>query len=318
MVATILGYDEAFLQHRTGRHVERPDRLTSIVDGLKRDGLWERLESVTHEVGPDEYIRLIHSDPYIERLADACRSGLPFIDCPDSAICPDSCEIARRAVAVTLGACDMVMAGGARNGFCALRPPGHHAEHDRSMGFCLFNNIAIAGRYLQQHHGLRRILILDWDVHHGNGTQHSFERDESVFYCSLHEHPATCYPGTGWPNEFGVGPGRGLTLNLPMEPGADDDECLDLFETNFFPVAREFRPDFVLISAGFDGHERDPLAQLNLTARSYNIMTERMMELAQQCCGGRLISLLEGGYELEALSECVSNHVDRLLTDSRG
>ena len=223
-MATALGYDQAFLQHRTGMHPERPARLTSIVETLRRDGLWERAVPVDGRVDPEAWIRTIHSEEYIERLDAACRAGLPFIDCPDSAICPDSCKVARLAVSVTLGACDMVMSGEVENGLVLPRPPGHHAEADRSMGFCLFNNIAIAARYLQQQHGLQRILILDWDVHHGNGTQHAFEKDPSVFYCSIHQHPATLYPGTGWPSELGEGLGRGATLNLPLPPGAGDEE----------------------------------------------------------------------------------------------
>ncbi|MBN1435753.1 MAG: histone deacetylase [Sedimentisphaerales bacterium] len=312
-MTTLLGYDERFLQHRTGKHVERPARLTSIVERLKHEGIWDDLKPVTGDVDPAAWIKEIHSQEYIDRLESACRNELPFIDTADSAICPDSFEVAHLAVANVLAAADMIVAKEAENGFCALRPPGHHAEHDRSMGFCLFNNVAIVSRYLQKRHNFSRILILDWDVHHGNGTQHSFEEDPTVFYCSLHEHPATCFPGTGWPNEFGKGAGRGATLNLPMAPGAGDDECLDLFETNFYPVAREFRPDFVLISAGFDAHRKDPLAELELTEHSFKVMTKRMMELARQCCGGRLLSLLEGGYQLGSLSSSVSTHIRALM-----
>jgi acetoin utilization deacetylase AcuC-like enzyme len=312
-VVTALGYDEVFLQHRTGEHPERSARLTSIVENLKREGLWEQLALVGERVVPDEWIEMNHSQKYIARLKSACENGLPFIDCPDSVICGDSYEVARQAVSVTLAACDAIVGGAAANGFCPVRPPGHHAEYDRSMGFCLFNNVAIAARYLQRRHGLKRILILDWDVHHGNGTQHSFERDDTVFYCSLHQHPASLYPGTGWPNEFGEGPGRGYTLNLPLEPGAGDEECLDLFHTNFLPVAREFRPSFVLISAGFDGHRKDPLAQLNMTEAGFNAMTAEMKALAEEHCRGRLLSVLEGGYQLGALGSCVVDHVKILM-----
>jgi acetoin utilization deacetylase AcuC-like enzyme len=314
VVATLLGYDEFFLEHRTGQHPERPARVNSIVNTLKDDGLWDKLVPVTGRVEPDAWIGLIHSDEYVARLESACRSHLPFIDCPDSAISSDSFEVARQAVAVTLAACDAIISDQADNGFCPLRPPGHHAEHDRSMGFCLFNNIAVAGRYLQKQHGLRRILILDWDVHHGNGTQHSFERDDSVFYASLHQHPATLYPGTGWPNERGEGPGKGFTLNLPLEPSATDEDCLEMFRTNFLPAARDFRPDFVLVSAGYDGHRDDPLAQLNMTEEGYNAMTREIKDFAEEYCGGRLLSLLEGGYNLEALSSCVVGHVEVLLS----
>jgi acetoin utilization deacetylase AcuC-like enzyme len=315
-VATALGYDDKFLQHRTGTHPERPARLTSIIEILSKHAIWNELFLVRQYVEPDPWIQVIHSQDYIDRLVSACRNEMPFIDTPDSAICPDSYEVARLAVSVTLGACDLIMEEQCRNGFCPVRPPGHHAEQDRSMGFCLFNNIAIASRYLQQHHGLKRILILDWDAHHGNGTQHTFERDDSVFYCSLHQHPATLFPGTGWPDEVGLGPGRGYTLNLPLAPGAGDADCLEFFHTNFLPVAREFRPDFVLVSAGFDGHHKDPLSQLTLTEAAFDEMTLEVKKLAQQYCGGRLLSLLEGGYHLGALSNCVLRHVNIMAQTS--
>ena len=312
-MATALGYDETFLRHRTGMHPERPARLTSIVETLKREGLWEQLAAVRERVAPDDWIREIHAQEYVERLERSCQEGLPFIDCPDSAICADSYEVARAAVSVVLAACDMIMAGEVENGFCAVRPPGHHAERDRSMGFCLFNNVAIAARYLQKRHGVKRVVILDWDVHHGNGTQHVFERDDTVFYCSLHQHPATLYPGTGWPGEVGEGPGRGFTLNLPLAPGAGDEEFLEGYRTSFLPAAADFLPGFLLVSAGFDGHRKDPLAQLNLTEEGYGRMTEGNKGWARQQCGGRLLSVLEGGYQLGALSSCVATHVRALM-----
>jgi len=312
-VATLLGYDDMFLQHLTGQHPERPARLTSIIETLKQNQLYDKLFPVDHNIDPDPWILQIHSAEYVARLKSSCENGMPFIDSPDSAICADSYEVARRAVAVTLRACDLIMTGVAENGFCPLRPPGHHAEQDRSLGFCLFNNIAVASRYLQRHHGLKRILILDWDVHHGNGTQNTFLRDDSVFYCSMHQHPATLFPGTGWPNEFGEGPGRGYTLNLPLEPGAADQECLELYNDNFLPVAREFRPDFILISAGFDGHYQDPLAQLNMTEAGFEQLIHQTKDLARQYCQGRLLSLLEGGYHLGALANCVKQHIEILM-----
>ena len=311
-MATLLGYDDIFVQHRTGQHPERPARLTSIMETLRSDRIWPSLLPVTERIDPDPWILNIHAEEYVDRLRLACENQLPFIDSDDTAICPDSFRVAREAVAITLGACDMIVSGGADNGFCPLRPPGHHAEHDLAMGFCLLNNIAIACRYLQEQHKLKKILILDWDVHHGNATQHSFERDDTVFYCSLHQHPATLFPGTGWPHEFGEGPGRGFTLNLTMEPGAGNEECLELFNVNFLPVAREFNPDFILVSAGFDGHRKDPLSQLTMSEAGYEELTRSTLELARQCCDGRFLSLLEGGYQLGALSSCVLNHVKLL------
>ena len=312
---TVLAYNDIFLEHQTGNHPERPQRLTSIVEKLKNNNMWEKLTLPTQLVVPDPWIRTIHSPAYIDRLQDACRNRLPTIDCPDSAISAESYHVARQAVAYTLATLDLIMSGDAHNGFCPVRPPGHHAEYDKSMGFCLFNNIAIAARYLQKRHNLKRILILDWDVHHGNGTQHSFENDNTIFYCSIHQHPATCYPGTGYPQETGSGPATGCTMNLPLEPGAGDQDCLDLFKNTFLPVAKEFKPYFVLISAGFDAHTLDPLAQLNLTEESYIVLTEQMKKLAENHCQGRLMSLLEGGYHLEALSNSVAGHVGVLLSE---
>lgn len=312
-MATLLGYSDEFLRHDTGVHPERPERLSSIVEALKRAGLWDGLVPVVERVEPDEWIGEIHAAEYVQRVGRACREGQRFIDVPDSAISADSFDVARLAVSVVLAACDMIVSDVVGNGFCAVRPPGHHAEYDRSMGFCLFNNVAVACRYLQKQHGLQRILIVDWDVHHGNGTQHSFEDDETVLYCSVHQDPGTCYPGTGWAEEVGKGAGRGLTINIPMAPGATDAQCLELFGEQVLPAARRFEPDFVLISAGFDGHRDDPLAQLNLTERSYNEMTGELKSLAQAYCNGRLLSLLEGGYDLDALGRCVVGHVSVLM-----
>lgn len=302
-----------FLSHRTGDHPERPERLTSIVEKLKRDGLWDQLRPITETVPPDTWIRMIHSEQYLERLNHACRDGQAYIDTPDSAICPDSYRVAHQATALALAACDIIMAGKAKNGFCALRPPGHHAEKDRSMGFCLLNNVAIAGRYLQRNHGLEKILILDWDAHHGNGTQHSFEADNTVFYASIHQHPDTLYPGTGRPEETGRDGGEGFTLNLTLAPGQGDQQCLKLFREDFLPKAQDFEPDFVLISAGFDGHRDDPLAQLNMTKTGYETMTNEIKNLAQNYSQGRVLSFLEGGYQLEALSDCVAGHLRVLM-----
>ena len=313
MASTALGYDDCFLKHRTGKHPERPARLTAVRDALEEKGLWGKLSAVSQRVDPDAWIEKLHNSIYLNRLEEACRSGSPTIDCPDSAICPESYETARQAVALTLAMCDQIITGESENGFCAVRPPGHHAESDRSMGFCLINNVAVACRYVQEHHGLRRVLILDWDVHHGNGTQHLFEDDNRVFYGSLHQHPASCYPGTGWPAECGEGEGKGYTLNLPQEPGCENGTWLEDFRKVFMPAAREFRPDFVFISAGFDAHEADPLAQLNLTEEAFVEMTKDMKALSREFCQGRLLSVLEGGYDLSALGASVSEHVKHLM-----
>lgn len=307
-------YDSRFLMHKTGHHhPERPERLRAITERLHDDGLLARLTPIPLQAAELRWIELIHSRHYIERVRDQCEAGEPYIDTPDSAICPDSYEAARLAVGAVLAACDAVMRGDVRNAFCTVRPPGHHAERDASMGFCLFNNVAIAARYLQRHWHVGRVLILDWDVHHGNGTQNAFADDPSVFYCSLHEHPSYRYPGSGSEHEVGHGPGRGFTLNIPMLPGASDAEYRRAFEERFLPAARRFEPSFVLVSAGFDAHADDPLAAIELSDESFVWMTAETKRLAEECCEGRLVSVLEGGYDLAALARCAALHVSTLL-----
>ncbi len=313
LLKTFFGYDSYFTLHETGAHPEQPARLPTILTEMEKQAFYEELIPVKKRVEPGHWIQLCHDDAYIQRLKNACEMGRPAIDCPDSVICPESYDVARQAVAMTLAGCDMIMNQQADNGFCALRPPGHHAEADRSMGFCLFNNIAIAARYLQQNYKLQRILVLDWDVHHGNGTQHIFEKEAEVFYCSLHQHPATLYPGTGWPEEKGTGKGIGATMNLVFEPGCTDGQWIDQFKKHFIPAAMEFSPEFILVSAGFDAHKSDPLAQLNLTEEAFIRASSEIKSVAKECAQGKMISLLEGGYDLEALGSCVKEHVKTLL-----
>jgi len=307
-------YDDRFLLHDTGaNHPERPDRLRAIVAKMQATGLMSRVTSLPFKPATDEVLRLNHSQHYIERVHEACASGARHIDTVDSAICDVSDEIARLAVGGVLTAVDAVMAGDVDNAFCAVRPPGHHAEHELSMGFCLFNNVAIAARDLQKSHGIERVLILDWDVHHGNGTQHSFENDPSVFFCSFHEHPRFCYPGTGFSEETGRGAGKGTTLNICMMPGATDADYREQWERQFEPAARAFEPQFILVSTGFDAHAKDPLAQVNLTDEAFVWMADRIVKQARELCDGRLVCILEGGYDLDALSTGVCNVVRALL-----
>ncbi|MFO0972903.1 MAG: histone deacetylase [Phycisphaerae bacterium] len=311
-------YDSRFLSHQTGpHHPERPERLRAITARLGEAGLLARLTPLVFGAAEERWIELVHSPEYVARVRATCAAGEPFIDTPDSAICPESFDAARLAVGALLSACDAVMEGRVPNAFCAVRPPGHHAERDLSMGFCLFNNVAIAARYLQRRWGVARVLVLDWDVHHGNGTQNAFADDDSVFYCSLHEHPSYRYPGSGNEHEVGHGAGRGYTLNLPMMPGATDADYQRAFEERFLPAARRFSPQFVLVSAGFDAHVDDPLATIALSDAAFEWMTRQTMTLAAECCKGRLVSLLEGGYNLDALARCVALHVATLLEPVR-
>ena len=314
MARTGLVQDDRFQRHDTGpSHPERPERLAAIARALDERGLAARCVPV--EFGPIdmEQVRRNHDDAYIQRLERACREGKPIIDVSDSAICRESFEIARLSSGAVIAVVDEVMAGRLDNAFCAVRPPGHHAERHMSMGFCLFNNIAIAARHLLEEHGLLRVLILDWDVHHGNGTQHTFEQDPRVMFISLHGHPGIVYPGTGYANERGRGPGEGYTMNFPMLPPSSDTEWQSAFHDVILPGADRFDPQFILISAGFDAHKLDPLAPLELTTEVYGWMTDRLVEVARKHGNGRLVSMLEGGYHLGALADSVCLHVSRLL-----
>jgi len=314
MAKTGLLLDKRYRLHDTGQgHPERPERLAAIDARLEREGLVVLAERIKPKPADLESIELIHDRDYIDRVRTTCKKQMRFMDTPDSAICPESYDIALLAAGGLLELVDAVASGKCANGFAAVRPPGHHAERKRSMGFCLFNNIAIAARHLQKKHKVGKVLILDWDVHHGNATQHSTEEDPTIFYCSLHQHPSTCYPGTGWPQENGKGAGAGTVLNLPMAPGLGDDAYREAFERKFLPAAAKFKPDFVLVSAGYDAHARDPLASMNVTLDGFNYMHTATLAFADEHCRGRYVSVLEGGYNLEALAECVADHVEILI-----
>lgn len=309
MTSTLL-IDDRFREHLTGAgHPESPARLDAVRRALDDAGLIGMMASVPPRDLDDRDLYRIHEPAYVERLVRACQSGAAYIDEPDSAICPASYAIARLAAGSVLAAVDGVMDGRWKNAFCAVRPPGHHAERDRSMGFCLLNNIAIAAEYLIREHHLARVLILDWDVHHGNATQHSFEERDDVLFISLHGHPRHVYPGTGFEHETGRGRGRGFTINIPMLPGSGDAEYRRAFDDKIAPAVERFRPEFILVSAGFDAHRRDPLAPLNLENESFAWMTRWVLNAATRHCAGRLVSILEGGYDLAALGECVAIHV---------
>lgn len=309
-------HDPRFTEHDTGpQHPERPARLGAIGDRLTSTGLLDRLRPVEAVPADMGWVRRVHEQGYVDRLADACRAGAPFIDGPDSAIGPESCRIARLAVGGVLAAVDAVMSGRARRAFCAVRPPGHHAEHDRSMGFCLYNNVAIAAEYLLAGHGLQRVAVVDFDVHHGNGTQHTFERRADVLFVSLHEDPRWLYPGTGFAEEVGAGAGRGFTVNIPMAPGSGDAAYRRAFTETVLPRLATFAPEALLVSAGFDAAAADPLAHIELSAEAFAWMTARLCEAADGMCQGRLLSTLEGGYDLGSLADGVEAHVRALLGD---
>ena len=305
-MTTGIVWDERFCEHDTGRgHPERPDRLRAIHQRLQATGLIDLLTSITFEPAPSHWIEQIHDQAYVERLYLACERGEPFVDVPDSVICRKSADIARLAVGGSLAAADAVMSGQAHNAFCVVRPPGHHAERDRSMGFCLFNNVAIVAQYLRMHHEVERIAVVDFDVHHGNGTQHAFELRRDVLFVSLHEDPRFLYPGTGFSHEQGKDEGQGYTLNLPMAPRSGDGDYEQAFEQTVLPRLDEFDPQVLLVSAGFDAAAADPLGHVELTTACYRWMADQLRHVAERHSDGRMICLLEGGYDLEALADGV-------------
>lgn len=305
---TALVYDREFLDHDTGPgHPERPARLTTAMAQLKQAAWFDDLRRVQAAPADLSWIETVHRLDYIRRAAEACRVGQPFLDTPDVMISARSFDVATLAVGAALALADDLIAGHSANGFALLRPPGHHAEHATAVGFCLFNNVAILARYLQRQHGLDKIAIIDWDVHHGNGTQHCFEEDPSVLYVSLHQYPY--YPGTGGAGEIGSGRGRGATLNCPMPAGATDSAYEIAFSEQVLPHLAMFKPEAILISAGFDAHRDDPLADVQLSTACYGWMTARVMEIAEQYAGNRVLSLLEGGYHLARTAECIERHL---------
>ncbi|WP_447973359.1 histone deacetylase family protein [Nitrospira sp. Kam-Ns4a] len=305
-------YHPDYLRHEMGPgHPESPERLRAIVARLEDSGLLGRLVRIEPVPAADEWLTLVHAPSYVKSLKDREPAvGYAALD-PDTALSPGSLPAAYLAAGGALAAADAIMAGHVDHAFCAVRPPGHHAERNRAMGFCLFNNVAIAARYLQRRHGIARILIVDWDVHHGNGTQHVFEEDGSVLFFSTHQYPH--YPGTGRETERGHGRGEGLIINVPLPPGQGDEAYRDLFHRLLVPAADRFRPEFVLISAGFDAHQDDPLASMRLTEQGYGELTGIVAGIARRHCRGRLLSCLEGGYNLRALSASVEQHLLTLL-----
>ncbi len=304
-------YHESFLEHDTGPvHPEAPARLTAIVKRLADAGLRSKLSDIESSPAPLEWITTVHTAEYVARVRDVCAGGVPFLDSMDTPVSENSYEVALLASGGVLNAVDAVMAGRVKNAFCAVRPPGHHALKEAAMGFCLFNNVAVGTRYIQKKYGLPKVLIVDWDVHHGNGTQDVFYDDSTVLFFSVHQYPF--YPGSGAGVERGAGKGSGFTINIPLARGSGDKAYRDLFEKELRPAALKFKPDFILISAGFDAHEDDPLGEMGVTAKGFADMTKVVKAIAESCCDGRLVSVLEGGYDLKGLADSVLAHVSVL------
>jgi len=288
-------------------HPERPERLASVGRALaERAG---RLRRFPSRAASDAEILRVHSRGHLERLGEAVRRAPCQLD-PDTYACAESLEVARLAAGSAVDLARAVARGDAGRGFAALRPPGHHAEAGRAMGFCLLNNVAVAARALQAEEGVERIAIVDWDVHHGNGTQHSFEDDPSVLYVSTHQYPY--YPGTGDFGEAGRGAGLGATVNVPMPPGCGDAEYVGVFLRVVAPVLQRFRPQHILVSCGFDAHRDDPLASMEVSGAGFAALTRIVRALAEDLCGGRLVFLLEGGYAESGLYEGTAAVLDAL------
>jgi acetoin utilization deacetylase AcuC-like enzyme len=297
---TAIVWSDDYLDHETGSHPESPERIIALRQALQAEGMFEdRLVLAPQPVELDAVLA-VHSAAVVERVRRVANQGGGWLD-PDTFVSASSYEVALLAVGGACRAVDAVMTGEAPRAFALPRPPGHHAEPDRSMGFCLFNSIAIAARHAQRAYGLARIAIVDWDVHHGNGTQAVFWRDPSVLFISLHEYPF--YPGTGAAGERGAGPGEGLTINIPLAAGGGDDVYVTQFDEIVIPALRAFAPELLLVSAGFDPHRDDPLALMQKTTDGFATLAGKLRDAADELCEGRLVAVLEGGYNLRALGE---------------
>jgi acetoin utilization deacetylase AcuC-like enzyme len=302
------------LKHETGKHPECAERLEATVKHLKDSGIWAACEHPPRRMAGVEEICLVHSPEYVQQVIDICKRGGGFLDA-DTVLSSASYNAAACAVGLTLQAVEWVQSGQAKNAFALVRPPGHHASASAGMGFCIFNNVAIAARYLQKKFGVTKILIVDWDVHHGNGTQDIFYDDAAVLCISAHAYPF--YPGTGGEGERGTGAGTGFTINLPVTPGISPERYLERVAPSIRRRGKEFSPEFVLVSAGFDAVAGDPIGVLKLDAQTFEHLTRTVNDVAAECCGGRLVSVLEGGYDLTLLPQCAAAHV-RVLMEEKG
>jgi acetoin utilization deacetylase AcuC-like enzyme len=311
--------DPVFEEHDTGGgHPECPARLTRIREVLVERGLAARCQNVPVSPATDHALARVHDADHIRRVEAACATGERFIDSMDTAIGVASARVARLAAGSLSALCAEVAASRLDAGLAIVRPPGHHAERDLAMGFCLFNNVAVAAASLRAECAVDRVLVVDWDVHHGNGTQHIFEDDPSVFYYSSHQMPL--YPGTGYAHERGKGRGAGTTLNVPLRPGDGDDRFLAGLTDQLVPAMEAFRPEFVLVSAGFDAHRADPLGGLHVSTEAFADATRIVRGIADRFGSGRIVSTLEGGYDLTALAASTATHLESLLSspNSRG
>jgi acetoin utilization deacetylase AcuC-like enzyme len=310
---TMLYTDALFLEHDTGMsHPERPDRLRSIAARLDKAGLITKCTAGAYKPVSEDVVRELHSAKMVQMAKQLGEHGGGRLD-GDTPISPKSFAVALAATGTGTAAVDAVLAGDAPNALCLIRPPGHHATPTRSMGFCLFNNIALAAQHARTAHKLTRILIVDWDVHHGNGTQDVFYQEPEVLFFSIHRYGRGFYPGTGDVTETGAGKGLGYTINTPIRFGAERKDYRAAFRRDLEKAADKIKPELVLVSAGFDAHARDPIGSLGLEVEDFTELTRAVLEVAKTHAGGRLVSCLEGGYHLDALAESVQTHLEELL-----
>ena len=313
---TALVHHPIYAKHDTGpAHPEMPDRYRVVMDALRDDReWWQNLVEITPAKAPKGLVQAAHTAQHFKRVEGAFENGMDRLDA-DTTISMESFDAALFAAGGVVAAVDAVMQGEAENAFVAVRPPGHHATAERAMGFCLFNNVAVAARHAQnQYKEIDRVAILDWDVHHGNGTQGIFYDDPSVFFLSMHQYP--WYPGTGARGETGHGRGLGSTMNIPVKANTQAGEQKRMFEGSLEDISKKFRPDMIFISAGFDAHLTDPLGQLRLENQDFISMTRSVKQWADDVCDGRIVSCLEGGYNLETLGATVKSHVAALSEPS--
>jgi len=309
---TAIVHHPVFEKHDTGfGHPERPERYRIVIDALQGDDdLWKGVVEVEAAEAKRSDIQACHTPQHFKHVEEAVREGRGYLDA-DTMVSGDSLEAALRGAGASCQAVDLIVEGAAKNAFVPVRPPGHHATPDRAMGFCLFNNAGVAARYAQKRYKeIDQVAILDWDVHHGNGTQGIFYDDPSIFYFSMHQYP--WYPGTGSRGETGQGRGQGYTLNVPLKAATPTGDQRRAFDSAIEEIAAKFTPDLVIISAGFDAHADDPLGQLLLTDADFVQMTRVVKQWAGESCGGRIISCMEGGYNLDTLGETVRAHVREL------
>ncbi len=308
MAATALVAPESSVEHLTPyAHPERPERFTAVMDALAAAGLEERMERIDSGPAAVETVLLCHGAEYIRTVEREAAAGSRHLSTGDTYLSPQSFDAALETVGAVTVAVDSVVDGKRKNAFCALRPPGHHARPDQGMGFCIFNNVAIGARHAIRNRGLERVLIADWDVHHGNGTQDIFYEDPAVLFFSTHQSP--WYPGTGKTWETGAGAGAGTTINCPFPSGAGREEILRAFLGKLLDASNEFKPDLVMVSAGFDSRLGDPLGEFRLSDEDFAELTEVLLEAADKHAQGRLVSVLEGGYSLSGLASGVTSHV---------